>query len=135
MGKPPTHQIDFWRWVWYICFMKNFNSWLKTEHFDSWKDLFEMASFSLPHPIQIGGKEYSLIDMQFELEPRTLDINGHVMNQGSKFVAKIPEGSNYLVYNGEGYSDVVSAQEAMDLQELGYKRIPDNWFRKARFIE
>lgn len=115
--------------------MKNFTNWLKKEHFDSWKDLFEMASFSLPHSINIKGKEYSLVDMQFELEPKTLDLNGNVMNQGSKFFAKIPDSSEYLVYNGEGYSDIVNVQDAMRLQELGYQRIPDNWYRKARFIE
>ncbi len=115
--------------------MKNFSEWLKKENFNSWKNLFEMASFSLPYSIEIKGKEYSLVDMQFELEPKTLDVDGKVMNQGSKFIAKIPDSANYLVYNGEGYSDIVSGPDAIRLYELGYQRIPDNWHKKARFIE
>lgn len=115
--------------------MNNFLDWLKKEKFDTWKNLFEMASFSLPHSIEIKGKKYSLVDMQFELEPKTLDSDGNVMNQGSKFVAKIPGSSNYIAYDGEGYSDILSQQEVVRLYEIGYRRIPDNWYKKARFIE
>jgi hypothetical protein len=109
--------------------MKSFADWLKT------KNLFEMASFSLPYKIEIKGKEYSLVDMQFELEPKTLDQNGNVMNQGSKFIARLPDSKKYLVYNGEGYSDILSAQDATSLYKIGYQKIPDNWHKKARFIE
>lgn len=106
----------------------------KNENY-SFKDFFnEMASFSLPSRIKINGKEHSLVDMQFELEPKTLDRNGRVMNQGSKFFAKIPESDRYLVYDGKGYSTTYSPSKIELLSKMGYEAVPDDWYKKARFV-
>lgn len=99
------------------------------------KDFFyEMASFSLPNKIIIGDKEYDAIDMKFEDEPKTLDRYGHVMNQGSKFFAKLPNKNRYIVYDGEGYSQFFSPNKIEILLKLGYEEVPDNWYEKAIFI-
>jgi hypothetical protein len=95
----------------------------------------EMASFSLPRKIEILGKEYEAIDMQFEKEPKTLDKQGNVMNQGSKFFAKLPNSDKYIVYDGEGYSQFSSPNKIEVLVKLGYEQIPEDWYKKALFIE
>lgn len=101
----------------------------------SFKEFFqEMASFSLPRKINVGGNEYSGIDMQFEIEPKTLDRNGNVMNQGSKFFAKLPDSNNYLVYDGHGYSQFSSPSKEDILIKMGYEKVPDGWHNKAVFI-
>jgi hypothetical protein len=97
------------------------------------KKLKEMASFSLP--IDVKDKKYSAIDMQFELEPKTLDKDGHVMNQGSKFLAKIPDSNNYIVYDGRGYARLASHSEVQLLLNMGYDIISDDWYKKANLIE
>lgn len=98
------------------------------------RQFFEMASFTLPHSIDVNGENITAIDMQFELEPKTINKNGKVMNQGSKFIAKIPNSNTYLVYNGEGYSFFSNKSELYDLLKNGYELIPKNWWKKARFI-
>jgi hypothetical protein len=101
----------------------------------SFKKFFqEMASFSLPRKISIAGGEYSAIDMQFEIPPKTLDRNGNVMNQGSKFFAKIPDSENYIVYDGKGYSQFSSPNKEVILIKQGYEKVPDDWHKKAVFI-
>ena len=105
-------------------------------HMIKFKDFFyEMASFSLPRKIEIFGKEYSAVDMQFELPLKTLDKNGNVMNQGSKFFAKVPNSGKYLVYDGKGYSQFSSSNKEEVLLKLGYERVPDDWYKKASFID
>lgn len=94
----------------------------------------EMASFSLPRKTSISGEEYNAVDMQFEIEPKTIDRNGNVMNQGSKFFAKLPDSENYIVYDGRGYSQFSSPNKEEILIKQGYERIPDDWHKKAVFI-
>lgn len=93
-----------------------------------------MASFTLPKKISVFGKEYDAVDMQFEKEPKTLDKNGHVMNQGSKFFAKLPDSNNYIVYDGKGYSQFSSPNKVEILLKLGYEEVPEGWHKKAAFI-
>jgi hypothetical protein len=100
----------------------------------NFRQFYEMASFTLPHSINIDGEKVQAIDMQFELSPKTLDKNGKVMNQGSKFIAKMPNSSDYLVYNGEGYSIFADRDNLYNLLEKGYELIPKDWWKKARFI-
>lgn len=95
----------------------------------------EMASFSLPRKININGKDYVGIDMMFEKEPKTLDKNGKVMNQGSKFFAKLPDQEKYVVYDGKGYSQFSSPKKIEIFTKLGYEKVPDNWHEKANMIE
>jgi hypothetical protein len=99
------------------------------------KKWFEMASFTLPDSIKIGDKKFGAIDMQFELHPKTLNRDGTVMNQGSKFLAKIPVSKNYIGYDGQGYAFFVSAGKIESLIKSGYTKIPDNWWHKARFLD
>lgn len=100
----------------------------------TFKEYIEMASFSLPRKISIFGKEFNAIDMQFEKEPKTLDKNGHVMNQGSKFFAKLPDSNNYIVYDGKGYSQFSSPNKIDILLKLGFYEDPEDWYKKADFI-
>lgn len=100
----------------------------------TFKNYIEMASFTLPSPIKIKDQKVGLIDMQFELEPVTFDDNGKVMNQGSKFIAKFPDRNSYLIYDGDGYASISSEEEALELLNHGYKKIPDSWWEKARFL-
>jgi len=96
---------------------------------------YEMASFSLPRKIELFGKDYSAIDMKFEIPPKTLDRNGMVMNQGSKFFARIPHTDKYIVYDGAGYTQFSSPNKEDILLRLGYERVPDDWYKKADFID
>lgn len=99
------------------------------------KKWFEMASFTLPVPLKIKNKKIHAIDMQFELDPVTLNKNGRVMNQGSKFLAKIPDSNNFIGYDGDGYSFLVSKDKALKLMALDYEKIPNDWYFKARFLD
>ena len=99
------------------------------------KKWLEMASFTLPAFIKIKNKKINAIDMQFELEPATLNRHGRVMNQGSKFVAKLPDNDNFIGYDGDGYAFFVPKEKALKLLTLDYERIPNNWWTKARFLD
>lgn len=94
----------------------------------------EMASFSLPRTIKIKGDNYNGIDMMFEKEPKTLDRSGRIMNQGSKFFAKLPDQNRYIVYDGKGFAQFSSPNKIEILSKLGYEQIPDDWHLKANFI-
>jgi hypothetical protein len=101
--------------------------------FKSW---FEMASFTLPNSIKINGQNYSAIDMQFELDPKTVNKDGKVMNQGSKFVARFPFEDKYLIYDGQGNAGVFPKKQALRvLEDEEYEKIPDNWWVKAKFLD
>lgn len=95
----------------------------------------EMASFFLPRKVKIKDKNYVAIDMMFEKEPKTLDKNGKVMNQGSKFFAKLPDEEKYIVYDGRGFTQFSSPNKIEILTKLGYERVPDDWHKKANMIE
>ena len=56
------------------------------------------------------------------------------MNQGSKFVAKIPNSNNYISYNGHGESSLISYIEAQELINKGYEVLPDDWWEKANLL-
>jgi hypothetical protein len=56
------------------------------------------------------------------------------MNQGSKFIAKIPNSIHYLTYDGRGESSFVEKEEALHMLEKGYQKIPSNWWKKANFL-
>lgn len=99
------------------------------------KKWLEMASFTLPVPLKIKNKKVNAIDMQFELEPITLNKTGRVMNQGSKFLAKIPGSDNFIGYDGDGYSFLIPKEKALKLLTLDYERVPNNWHFKARFLD
>jgi hypothetical protein len=100
------------------------------------KNWFEMASSTLPIPIEIKGEKYRAIDMQFELDPPTLNREGKVMNQGSKFIARMPFTKDYLSYDGKGMADIISKKHALWLLKNNqYEKIPDNWWIKARFLD
>lgn len=100
----------------------------------NFKEFLEMASFTLPQVIDLNGDKIDAVDMQFELPPRTIDKNGKTMNQGSRFIARMPNSNNYLAYDGKGYSFFISKQEMFDLLSQGYEKIPNDWWKKARFI-
>lgn len=97
------------------------------------RNFFEMASFTLPYPIVVDGEVVDAVDMQFEKYPPTLNDSGRVMNQGSRFVARLPDGSAYLVYDGSGGASFVS--DISDYIRLGFERVVGNWWKKAFFIK
>ena len=112
----------------------DFKEWLKKE----------MASFMIPNSLQItvpiGDNIEKVIgvDMLFEKDPKTIDkfsFRKNVMNQGSKFIAKVPYGSKYFVYNGfNGISDhLISKEKAKELEQE-YNILDDNWWKKAMVI-
>jgi hypothetical protein len=100
----------------------------------NFRNFLEMASFTLPHFINLDGEKINAIDMQFELSPKTINKNGKTMNQGSKFIAKMPNSNNYLAYDGKGYSFFTNKDEIIELLVQGYEKIPNDWWQKARFI-
>jgi len=107
---------------------------MKKSSFKEWLNINEMAAFSFPFKLKIKGQEYDLVDMKFEDEPKTIDRNGRVMNQGSKFFAKVPDSNEYIAYDGKGYSQVLVASELAGLIDKGYEKLPDDWHLKAKFI-
>lgn len=101
----------------------------------NFKKFLEMASFTLPQNIKIKNQDYVAVDMMFEKNPRTVNRNGKIMNQGSKFIAKIPNSKKYLAYDGQGEAKIIPNEEAKILEiEKEYEKIPNNWWKKARFI-
>ncbi len=94
-----------------------------------------MASFTLPHPIVIDGEYVTAIDMQFEKYPRTINDSGRVMNQGSKFVAKIPDSSDYIVYDGAGNSNFINKENIIEYITKGFSKIGSDWWKKAFFVK
>ena len=101
----------------------------------NFKEFLEMASFTLPQNIKIKNQDYVAVDMMFEKDPRTLNKNGKIMNQWSKFIAKIPNAKKYLSYDGQGEARIIPNKEAKILEiEKEYEKIPNNWLKKARFI-
>ena len=111
----------------------NFKEWLKKE----------MASFMFPDTVSImvpthdDMEQAIAVDMFFERPPQNIDkISGTVMNQGSKFVAKVPFGNKYFVYNGldGALNHLVSKQEAEELAKGEHNILPEDWWKKAMII-
>ena len=98
------------------------------------REYLEMASFTLPHKLRIGDKIVSMVDMQFEKSPATVNSDGRVMNQGSMFIAKIPGSLDYLSYDGQGNSEFVKKVSLSDYMKKGFQKISSNWWKKADFI-
>lgn len=72
--------------------------------------------------------------MHFEFYPKTKNKQGKVMNQGSKFIAKIPNSNDYLAYNGQGRSFTINSEEKQKYLSHGYEIIDKNWHKKANLI-
>lgn len=100
----------------------------------NFKQYFEMASFTLPHSIEINGEDVDAIDMQFEIYPPTKNKNGKIMNQGSKFIAKIPQQNKYIAYDGKGLAKFVQPKDIPELAIDNYEKIPNGWWLKARLL-
>lgn len=98
----------------------------------NFRKFLEMASFTLPKSIEINNQEVEAIDMQFEKFPKTLDKNGRVMNQGSKFIAEIPNSNYYVAYDGKGKSFITKNYK--QYLDDGYEIINKNWYKKAHLI-
>ena len=103
----------------------------------------EMASFMLPDTVRImvptkdHDEKMIAVDMYFEKQPQDIDkVSGTVMNQGSKFVAKVPYGNKYFVYNGlDGALErLVNKEEAEELIRGEHNLLPDTWWKKAMII-
>ena len=95
---------------------------------------FEMASFSFPHDLRIGDDLVSSVDMQFEKSPSTVNADGKVMNQGSKFIAKLPGHDDYIAYDGAGVCEFVAPDDASNYIHRGFLLLGNNWWRKAVFL-
>lgn len=100
----------------------------------NFKQYFEMASFTLPYSIEINGVYVDAIDMQFEISPPTKNKNGKTMNQGSKFIAKIPDKDKYIAYDGKGSATFVKQKDMPQLAMDNYEKIPEDWWVKARLL-
>lgn len=113
----------------------------------------EMASFSLPSNAQFSipcdsvkiklPKEMqdkfpcqdvpvAMIDFRFEGPPAyPPPFNG--FNNGSKFIARLPNSTEFLVYHGS-FSERPQILPASQAQRLGYPQVPDNWFINAELF-
>ena len=112
-------------------------------NFKKWLTISEMASFTVPPQLdfdipcdrwkQQDGCKVRGIDMRFEDPPQVLDKNGKPMNQGSKFVAKLPNEDTYIVYHGMmGLDDKKFSQpEAEALAAGEYTMLPKDWWVRA----
>ena len=106
----------------------------------------EMAWFTVPDEINIkvpykdgGLMPVKMVDMLFEKNPELHrdKVSGSTMNQGSKFVAPIPNSDRYLAYHGNRggiSSQTISKKEAMDLSKGEYNVLPEEWYEKALLI-
>ena len=95
---------------------------------------FEMASFSFPHDLRIGDDLVSSVDMRFEKIPSTVNADGKVMNQGSKFIAKLPGHDDYIAYDGAGVCEFVVHDDVLDYIHRGFLLLGNNWWKKAVFL-
>ena len=121
-----------------------FESWFKRRISGSGECLKkEMASFTIPDSFVItipagdSVEKAIAIDMLFEKNPKTIDKdNGMVMNQGSRFIAKLPNKDLYFVYNGlRGLSDeLITKEEAYKLSDK-FNILDDIWWKKANIYD
>ncbi len=100
----------------------------------NFKQYFEMASFTLPHPIKVNGEHIDAIDMQFEIYPPTKNKEGKTMNQGSRFIARLPGKNKYIAYDGKGTSQFINKSDLPEFMMNSYEIIPNNWWYKARML-
>ena len=113
----------------------------------------EMASFSLPPraqfaipcdavkiklPREMQNKfpcqelPVAMIDFRFE-GPPAYPPPFNKFNNGSQFIAKLPESSEYLVYHGQlpKEPEILPERQALN---LNYPKVPDDWFVRAEFF-
>lgn len=119
--------------------------------FKRWLKIDEMASFSLSpgsHFVvgcndiklkQLGipcvEKEVGGIDMRFE-DPGAYPAPFNKLNQGSKFVAKIPNNATFLAYHaGMMPAEVIPAAQAEELTRQGYVNVPELWLVPAEIYD
>ena len=128
--------------------------------FKNWLQLNEMPHFAvsgdmtIPCPALIDaglelpclpGQQIGMIDMQFELYPKgNFDWN-KLVGFGAKFVAPIPDSSEYLVRDQKAYLMLGSiAKESGVLPEndvpgsmspKGYVLLPSNWLKYAILLD
>jgi hypothetical protein len=97
------------------------------------------AQFSLPCdavtiklPPEMQGKfpcqdaPVGQIDFRFEDYP-----NPPKLGMFSKFMAKLPKSTEYLIYHGPGDVEILPESQAI---RLGYATIPEDWYIRAEFI-
>ena len=133
--------------------------------FAKWLNIQEMANFTVPDEADFKmpcnkkekdfGCKVGMIDMRFEDNPKTLDDNEKVLNNGSYFIAKIPMMNNlggtgqYLVYSGMKDNPRLE-NNPLTLKKLQEPRqekwldgvktvrhimLPDNWWEKALMLD
>jgi len=122
-------------------------------NFKKWLAINEMASFSLPPNAQFSipcnsvklklppelrekfpcqEMPVTMIDFRFEGPPSyEPPFNG--FNNGSKFIAKLPNSSEYLIYHGGFFKEPQILPEKQ-ASALNYPQIPDYWFVRAELF-
>lgn len=119
-----------------------FKEWLKTNEMASFT-LSPNAQFSVPCgmvklklPPELQDKftckdlPVTMIDFRFE-GPPPYDPPFNRFNNGSKFIAKLPNSSEYLVYHVSKEAEILPARQA---KAFGYPEVPDYWFVRAELI-
>lgn len=121
-------------------------------NFKNWLNISEMAHVGMKQHIKIPcdkihgmpctEEPIAMMDMRFE-DPGAYPSPYNKLGNFSKFSAAIPGTSNYLVYHGGGWADVISASEATkngfistegSISEKGYILIPNSWYIHAQLI-
>lgn len=121
--------------------------------FKQWLKINEMASFSLPSnaqfsipcrmiklqlPLELQNKlnckdaPITMIDFRFE-GPPAYDPPFNGFHNDSKFIAKLPNSSEYLVH----HASLLKSPEILpekQAKELNYPKIPDYWFVRAELF-
>jgi len=113
----------------------------------------EMASFSLPDKsrftipcgivkINLPRKmkksfpcqdlPITMIDFRFE-GPPAYPSPYNKFNQGSKFIARLPKSSEFIVYHGVS-NQVPEILPASQAKKLNYPQVPDDWFVRAELL-
>lgn len=133
--------------------------------FAKWLNIQEMANFTVPDEADFKmpcnkkekdfGCKVGMVDMRFEDNPKTLDDEGHVLNNGSYFIAKIPVMNSlggtgrYLVYSGHlthprlenNPLTLKKLQEPRremvgdKMQTIRHIMLPDDWWHKALILD
>ena len=128
--------------------------------FKNWLRLNEMPHFSVHGNLSIPcnalihfgmtlpcvpDKKIGMIDMRFEFYPKGGFDWTKLAGFGGKWIAKIPESTQYLVYDGE--AKLMFANEAMkqgflsqaqqpgSQSEKGYVLLPEDWLKYAILLD
>jgi hypothetical protein len=89
--------------------------------FREWLHIAEMAHVRVPP----------------NLELTTPCLKGKVLNSGSNFVFKTPQGELYcVVQQGVMLPDYINREQATELvRKQGFTLIPDGWWQRAQAID